>query len=126
MDNQKNLDEKLSELFDGELDPFEIPKVLESISSSKPKLSLSIFENLSFNSIIILFAVFKPTPGIEVNAFTSPDIIFIFNFSGARPLIIVSPSFGPIPLMEINIKNKPLSDSFSNPYKSKASSLTWR
>ena len=28
MDNQKNLDEKLSELFDGELDPFEIQNVL--------------------------------------------------------------------------------------------------
>ena len=35
MDNQKNLDEKLSELFDGELDPFEIQNVLESISESK-------------------------------------------------------------------------------------------
>ena len=35
MDNQKNLDEKLSELFDGELDPFEIQNVLESISKSK-------------------------------------------------------------------------------------------
>ena len=35
MDNQKNLDEKLSALFDGELDPFEIQNVLESISESK-------------------------------------------------------------------------------------------
>ena len=35
MDNQKNLDEKLSELFDGELDPFEIQNVLESISERK-------------------------------------------------------------------------------------------
>ena len=35
MDNQKNLDEKLSALFDGELDPFEMQNVLESISESK-------------------------------------------------------------------------------------------
>ena len=35
MDNQKNLDEKLSELFDGELDPFEIQNVLESVSKRK-------------------------------------------------------------------------------------------
>ena len=35
MDNNKNLDEKLSELFDGELDPFEIQNVLESVSKRK-------------------------------------------------------------------------------------------
>ena len=35
MDNQKNLNEKLSALFDGELDPFEIQNVLESISEKK-------------------------------------------------------------------------------------------
>ena len=35
MDNEKNLNEKLSALFDGELDLFEIQNVLESVSESK-------------------------------------------------------------------------------------------
>ena len=35
MDNNKNLEEQLSALFDGELDPFEIQNVLESVSERK-------------------------------------------------------------------------------------------
>ena len=35
MDNNKNLEENLSALFDGELDPFEIQNVLESVSKRK-------------------------------------------------------------------------------------------
>jgi hypothetical protein len=35
MDNNKNLEEKLSALFDGELDPFEMQNVLESVSKRK-------------------------------------------------------------------------------------------
>ena len=35
MDNNKNIEENLSALFDGELDPFEIQNVLESVSKRK-------------------------------------------------------------------------------------------
>ena len=35
MDNNKNLEENLSALFDGELDPSEIQNVLESVSERK-------------------------------------------------------------------------------------------
>ena len=47
MDNNKNLEENLSALFDGELDPSEIQNVLESVSERK-----DLQKKLSYLSLI--------------------------------------------------------------------------
>ena len=39
-----------------------------------------VLDNLSFNSIIIRFAVLAPTPGIEVSDLISPERIFDFKY----------------------------------------------
>ena len=76
--------------------------------------------------MIILLAVFEPTPGTLVSAAKSPEITLSLSCFGFMPDNIVKASFGPIPLIVISILKVFRSIESMKPYKSSLSSLTYK
>ena len=73
-----------------------------------------IFTNLSFNSTIILRAVFGPIPGSAVSILTSPAMRRLLNSSGVTDDNRIIAVLGPIPETPISIMKSSRSVSSEN------------
>ena len=87
-------------------------------------MDCAFLSTLSFNSKIILSAVFLPTPGHFDNFAISSLRIYALSCGGVAQDSIPSPTFGPI--LETDVNNLNISNSFllANPHKLISSSLT--
>ena len=104
--------------------------VVGSFSNDKYKIEnisnlLDSVLNFSFNSIIILFAVFAPIPGTAVNKSTSRDAILFFYSVALIADSIWIAVLGPIPETPINNIKISFSNWSTNANNVWALSVTW-